>query len=293
MQFLKITPRQIPRLLFAHKFSTSHYENRLKTENTIEISHIDKGAIFASVNGKSYAVAENEFVIVPPHSLVQTKMQAEGAFHAHSTACFTIDGDFEFLSEKEVYSCCFLPEGLLPRPAQNFFVLPVVFHETDRHVLNRLLEIISARGAESVASCYGASGLFLQMCQGITQRALEMAQTHGPAFAPPSNLLYCQKVADFVDVHYQEPITLALLSQVAGVNKSYLCRVFKSTLQMTPLGYVTRVRLGKAKALLTATNKTTAQIAEEVGIVNEEYFRKLFKKYEGVTPGYFRAFSLR
>ena len=53
--------------------------------------------------------------------------------------------------------------------------------------------------------------------------------------------------------------------------------------------YLTSVRITEAKKLLRFTDKTTEEIAENIGINGAAYFSRLFKRVEGVSPKEYRA----
>jgi YesN/AraC family two-component response regulator len=48
------------------------------------------------------------------------------------------------------------------------------------------------------------------------------------------------------------------------------------------------IKISKAKELLIRTNESIKMIAFAIGINDEKYFMRLFKKYEKVTPSEFR-----
>ena len=54
--------------------------------------------------------------------------------------------------------------------------------------------------------------------------------------------------------------------------------------------YIYKVRMRKAAQLLVSSNTPVGKVAEQVGILNENYFYKLFRKAYGCTP---RDFSNR
>ena len=78
------------------------------------------------------------------------------------------------------------------------------------------------------------------------------------------------------------------LCSVSGVTKQHLCLLFRKKLSMRPMEYIAKRRIQEAKALLTGTEKSIEQVAEEIGFCSESYFCKLFKRYEGMTPSAFR-----
>ena len=71
-------------------------------------------------------------------------------------------------------------------------------------------------------------------------------------------------------------------------NKSYLLRVFKESTGLTVNNYILQKRILKAKNELRFTNKTLDLIATECGLEDANYFIRIFKKIEGITPGEYR-----
>ena len=84
---------------------------------------------------------------------------------------------------------------------------------------------------------------------------------------------------------------LSGVEEVAGrlqVSASHLCREFMRCLHISPLDYLTRVRLQYAANLLTKTNRRIEDIAVSSGFSNGNYFAKVFKKSLGCSPRDFR-----
>lgn len=93
---------------------------------------------------------------------------------------------------------------------------------------------------------------------------------------------------DYMAQHLSEPFGLREVAEHVHLNPSYFSALFKEQLQMTFSEYATRLRLQKAKELLLQTNLPIAEIAEQVGYQTAKYFSKLFKEYEGHSPGLYR-----
>lgn len=96
------------------------------------------------------------------------------------------------------------------------------------------------------------------------------------------------RAVDYINANYTEEITMEQLCEAAGVSKQHLCRLFRSTLNSRPMEYAAKRRIQAAKELLTDTDKTVEEIAEETGFCTGSYFCKLFRRYEGMTPTQFR-----
>lgn len=70
-----------------------------------------------------------------------------------------------------------------------------------------------------------------------------------------------------------------------NLNADYVRKCFKSELNVTPLEYLTKLRLNRAKYLLVQeTYMSIVDIAAECGFNDSFYFSKLFKKYYGISP---------
>ncbi len=98
-----------------------------------------------------------------------------------------------------------------------------------------------------------------------------------------------QYLCRYMENHFTEQLTLESLANFCGLNQSYLCRVFKRQTSYSPKEYITLLRLEQAKLLLRDTDIAAYKIDILVGIPNEANFIRLFKKYESVSPGEYRA----
>jgi len=77
------------------------------------------------------------------------------------------------------------------------------------------------------------------------------------------------------------------LQQVAGVvrmSSVYVGKVFKTHTGLSVAEYINEVRLNKAAEMLQGTTAGIGEICTKIGMENESYFYKLFKKKYGSTP---------
>lgn len=70
---------------------------------------------------------------------------------------------------------------------------------------------------------------------------------------------------------------------------AYLCMVYKKVTGMTINDSLNLYRIGKSRQLLKDSSLKMAEIAAKVGYSNENYFSKVFKKYEGISPKEYRT----
>lgn len=97
-----------------------------------------------------------------------------------------------------------------------------------------------------------------------------------------------QKVMNYVNLNVAEPLTLKSLAAMCFISSSYLSALFKQETGSTLIDYINTQRVNRAAQLLVQNNHTIAAVAEEVGILDVNYFTKIFKKTLGVTPTRYR-----
>ena len=96
------------------------------------------------------------------------------------------------------------------------------------------------------------------------------------------------QVKSFLDEHYKEKLSLESVASHFFIDKHYLARLFKEQYGVTLVTYLQQVRITHAKRMLRFTDKSIEEIGLECGIGELNYFSRVFKKLEGVSPSEFR-----
>ncbi|MDF2814514.1 MAG: transcriptional regulator, AraC family, partial [Paenibacillus sp.] len=84
-----------------------------------------------------------------------------------------------------------------------------------------------------------------------------------------------------------EPLTPRRLAEAFHYNPNYFSRYFKSLFQLSPGEYINKVRIERAKRLLTQSNLTVEEIARRVGL-ERFYFSNMFKRSTKLSPSEYR-----
>lgn len=87
--------------------------------------------------------------------------------------------------------------------------------------------------------------------------------------------------------------TLEELALQAGLSRTAFSQRFRMLAGQTPMHYLTKWRMQKAKQLLETSNISMMAIAEETGYQSEASFSKAFKKSTGISPGACRRKSIK
>ncbi len=98
---------------------------------------------------------------------------------------------------------------------------------------------------------------------------------------------------DWLSTHYAVANPVEQLVARSGYAERTFKRRFTQATGLSPLAYVQRLRIEEAKRRLERTNAPIDETSSQVGYEDPAFFRRLFKRIAGVTPGaYRRNFNL-
>lgn len=106
---------------------------------------------------------------------------------------------------------------------------------------------------------------------------------HTLSFSQP----ICQAV-EYISRNLSEAITLESIAAETGISPTWLSKKFHQETGQTVIGYITRERMRTAADYLAFTNMSIQEVSAGVGIVDSNYFTKLFKQTYGIVPKEFR-----
>lgn len=131
--------------------------------------------------------------------------------------------------------------------------------------------------------------------KGILDGVLvELIRSHGYAdgAAPEDGgrQRFLRDCVRYIDAHFAEKLTLAVLAQRAGMSPNYFSAAFHAACGMTLWDYIQARRVEAAMGLLRGdTARNILDVAISCGFNNTANFNKVFRKKTGMTPGEYRA----
>jgi transcriptional regulator GlxA family with amidase domain len=88
--------------------------------------------------------------------------------------------------------------------------------------------------------------------------------------------------------HYATPAPVAQMVARSGLAERTFKRRFRASTGYSPVEYVQALRIEEAKQMLETTDEATDTVAHSVGYEDPTFFRRLFKRRTGTTPGRYR-----
>ncbi len=118
--------------------------------------------------------------------------------------------------------------------------------------------------------------MFRAYCRLVRKHAMK-------DYSPP-----VQKALIYIDANLTGNLNLSSLADTLNVSSSYLSSLFKKETGYTLTEYINTRRIKHAKHLLESTRLQIQTIAQHCGIVDVQYFSRVFKRIAGMTPKEYR-----
>lgn len=104
---------------------------------------------------------------------------------------------------------------------------------------------------------------------------------------PPNILRAVCRILD----NFHEKLSLGSLAEEAGMSKFHFCRAFNRHCGMSPMKFVTHIRIQRSLDLLKRKEMNISTIADAVGYRDPGNFIRHFKRLIGSTPSAYRNMS--
>ena len=161
---------------------------------------------------------------------------------------------------------------------------PGVYQVSDPNIIpEAMARLIRLHDGNAAQEAYSreAYGLLLT----LSPRIMRLADL--PSEAPINETI--QIVVDYLETHYQQPISLDTLAAEVHLTKEYLCVLYKREMGHTILHRLTLIRIGWARLYLEQyPEKRVCEIGRMCGFESPSYFGKKFREVVGMTPESYR-----
>ena len=102
------------------------------------------------------------------------------------------------------------------------------------------------------------------------------------------SVLIAEEIRNYIEKHYKDELGIQDVAGVLNYSEAYFCKIFRQCFDKSFTTYLMEYRLKKAKELMMDLRYSIKDIGAEVGYRDSNYFSKIFKKAEGMTPTEFR-----
>lgn len=92
------------------------------------------------------------------------------------------------------------------------------------------------------------------------------------------------EIVKFINGHYDETLSIPIISELFFISPYYLSRIFKETTGFTIVEYINNVRVKAAQRLLSDESTKVIEISEKTGFGSVAHFNRAFKEISGCSP---------
>lgn len=274
-KFLPVIVKTIERF---HDTSWSMEPNR---HEFYEMVYMKKGNAVFEISGQPAALGPNDIIIIKPKQFHKFIVKSE-------SGCEFIVLNFKFEDKKnDEFSEIPLEDFLnfvSSKESGPFISLKVSQKNEIVTLLNRILK--EKENAE-IGSDFLNYLLVLELFVLIS-RALKMEWENSIKYKSPKLKELIDISVKYIHNNFERDISLGDIARFVFLSPSYFTRAFKEEMNISPISYLLKVRIERAKELLKGTSQKISDIALSVGFSNQQRFNEIFKKYTGVTPLQYR-----
>lgn len=237
---------------------------RLHWHDRIELLRVREGSMTVEHGNAIFIVRAGEVVIIPPKTIHKGRSCENGV--EYDVLMFELSS---FLNETAV--CQQWLSALLDGTAKLRSV-------TADPATVRCLDTLCAQDQE--VSFALVSHVYALLDALVTNNLLSV-ETH-------KKDAVMQECTAYISEHFNSELTVSSLSEQFGYTPAHFSRKFKNVVGLTPIAYITILRLEEARKLLAHSAKSAGEIAALCGFTDANYFTRCFKKHFGVPPSQYR-----
>lgn len=263
-----------PRLTGVHLIDEEHSNRHARLlhmhEDELELFFVYSGEGQYMVDGCVYQVRQGDMVICNARVLHGEDPKHRRQMHSYCIAL--TDVQFDSLP----------PNHLTARDTMS--VIHCGALSTQIGEMMRLIYLLSGGKQPLQEVCQHTALAVL----GLVRELLSSRARHEAIQTTASAGALARRIRNYLDIHYSEPLTLQSIGEALGVSEYHVAHVFKAEMGSSPMQYVMKRRMGEAQTLLMDTNRSVADIAEQLGYSSPWNFSTAFGKCVGMSPSQYR-----
>lgn len=242
-----------------------------------ELSLITDGSARHNVGSESYPVAEGEVFVIH-------EGMAHGFEETDKLRLYNIMFDPKLLPASDIAESSGFKALFAPERASRGFSSRLSLDQRDLELVAHLFRRIYREYSEKrVGWKTAVQGDFLKLTVTLSRLYDFDRVKDGNGMEKISG------AAAYIEQNYSENISVAKLAEMSNYSVRQFIRLFKKAFGCVPTEYITNLRMQKARELLRGKTVSITDIALYCGYGDSNYFSRIFRKYNGITPSEYRA----
>lgn len=270
-------------VIVVNVLSGRHNNRCFHEHNTMELAIITEGNGLHIFNGNEAPIRKGDVLLIPPHVI-----------HAYE------NGDLPLGVMNIIFDGAKLPVPVLDGeeiPLFSFF-FPVHKNEMLEYTADPIMHIKEEEALQDVirlcenlhdeltslrpGNVFSCLVFFLNIVIILLRKTTPMLQV------PNAKPFKIGDTLKYLDDHFTEPLSLEKIAQKSFMSIRSFQKKFKQATGYTATDYIIRKRISLAKLLLGKSNDRIMDVAGKCGFCDANYFARMFRRLEHMTPVQFR-----
>ncbi len=175
---------------------------------------------------------------------------------------------------------------IYPEIIKTFFEKTIELLEYLNHDISLETHEFLMEAKENIRSCSSSEELLLLVTLSIQAIFQPVITTETDQAVYKEEIL---QAIQYINRNYHRKISLAAIAKHVNLSSGYLCRLFKAEVGTSLTSYINDLRMKKAGELIKKQDTYLKEVAISVGIEDQLYFSRLFKKHYGMAPSEYKA----
>lgn len=256
------------------RWSQYNYDLLRESTELHSLAYMTEGEGHLELNGARFALRKGVLMYVPPRSRMRITTDSSSVLHYYSVL-FRY-GHLRWEGTDGVWQ----DATYTPLPLNSVFYV-----EEFPIVLDSYQRMTAIWNDKKPGYAWQCRMEFMQLLHRVMKWMLEESQ-EGVRSAD-----LVDSIIVYLRDHLHEPFDRKAVAAKLSLSPGYFSVLFKRYTGWTPIEYVTKLRIDRAKQLLIGSDMSIGRIAGEVGYADPLYFTRLFTRLTGVSPREFRKLS--
>lgn len=225
---------------------------------------VSDGEGWLKIGGKEFYPRPGQFFIMPAGVLQSFSTISPNTFTkywCHFTAT---------IGDKNLFDIIQLP-----------YYIDVQDHES---LTGLFIELVSNYNGENLTSCLRAKAALIE----IIAFYLENTTIEDIQISNTPSVEKLNYVLTYIEKNLSRNITVGELARIVHLHPNYFIKFFRTHFGSSPIHYINKMKMDRAKSLLSTAAITVTEVAEAIGFNDIYHFSKAFKNYTGFSPKEYR-----
>lgn len=144
---------------------------------------------------------------------------------------------------------------------------------------------------------YDSNGVQQMECMSyflhILSELMKNADHKKPAEYSSVKQRHIRNLITYINNNFRLPLSVQDIASQNHISVSRMMVLFAEEVGISPTAYLNKYRVSTACELLRNSNATIGEVANAVGVEDQLYFSRMFKKWKGVSPREYRSRGIR